>query len=1087
MADPGDRPIDVTAWLTALGLEVYAAAFAENHVDEQVLRELTQDDLRELGVASLGHRRRILSAIAALTQPAAAPPEPVARPEEESRAQQPITAQRRQVTILFSDLVGFTRLTERLDPEVMHELLRAYKDAAARTITQLGGHIVKFLGDGVLATFGYPRAQDDDAVRAVRAGLELVEAIARLRVPDGETLAARVGLATGLVVVGDLAGEAAVERDSLVGEAPNLAARLQSEAAPGEVLMAASTADLVRGRFVYESIGTRALKGFSEPVALLRVLAEGRNESRFAATRRAGRLPMVGRVAETARLLERAARAASGQGQVVVIDGEAGIGKSRLVAEIGRGMEGSGRTRLLFQASPHNAGTPFYPVIKLIEYAADLQLGDSPDQRFAKVAAALRQYGEVSDEQLALIADLLDIETAERALIRGFAPREIRGRTMRALHEVLLSVARRGTLVVIEDLQWADPSTREMIGQFIPKVAALPALVLVTMRPLSAGEAVPAWIGEAHVTRLTLDRLAADEVRSLVRTIVPEGILAPDQLDALVARSDGVPIFAEELAYAMRESGTATVSAGMPRQREVPVVPSTLTESLLARLDRLPHGLETVEVAAVIGREIPVDLLIAVSSREEAAVRAGLEELIAAGILVRHEATSGEAVAFRQSLLRDAAYGLVLLRDRQRLHRLIAASVQERFPEILERRLDFVPRHLEAAGDWTAAIASWRKAGQNAAARSAVAEAVQHFSRALELCLRQPAGADRDETELILRTELSFPLLAMRGWSSTEVAVHVDRAIALSASVEARHRIVPVLIGKWLTGFGSATSETMWTLAHQIVDAARSGGDIERLLTHRVLSSQYLFEGSLRDSLREFQAFKQLYAAPQHEAALGRSGATTHAVTIDMGLATCFALMGRLDEMQGFSTAAVEAARQTGHFNTMCQTLAAAGGFCSALVRDAAGLALHGSELAELAERHDLPFWRPHANLLQGLATALSGDSGSGLGQARQGIDALVAQKAFALSAWVLFYAAACEEAGDAAELGRALAIAQSVIGGGERWFEAEYFRLRGRSRIAAGEAAQAAADFAKALEIARTQGAGLFEQRAAADLRRFC
>jgi hypothetical protein len=406
---------------------------------------------------------------------------------------------------------------------------------------------------------------------------------------------------------------------------------------------------------------------------------------------------------------------------------------------------------------------------------------------------------------------------------------------------------------------------------------------------------------------------------------------------------------------------------------------------------------------------------------------------------------------------------------------------------MLERRLDFVPRHLEAAGDWPGAIVSWRKAGQNAAARSAVAEAVQHFSHALELCLRQPAGTDRDETELVLRTELSFPLLAMRGWSSKEVAEHVDRAIALSASVEARHRIVPVLIGKWLTGFGSTTGEAMWALVHQIVDAARGGGEVERLLTHRVLSSQYLFEGSLRESLREFQAFKDLYVAEQHEMSLARSGATTHAVTIDMGLATCFALMGRLDEMQSLSTAAMEAARQTGHFNTMCQTLAAAGGFCSALVRDAGSLALYAFELAELAERHDLPFWRPHANLLEGLATAMRGESGPGLGLACQGIDALVAQKAFALSAWVLFYAAACEDAGDTAELGRALAIAQSVIGSGERWFEAEFFRLRGRLQIASGDARQACEDFSKALEIARTQGAGLFEQRAASDLRRFC
>lgn len=1086
MTSPAEREWDVAGWLRALGMGAYAQAFKENDIDAQTLGQLTTEDLRELGVVSIGHRRKLLAAIASLTTALAAEASATREPDADGRLQQPASAQRRQVTTLFSDLVGFTVLTGQLDPEVMHELLRAYKDACARTIERHGGYVVKFLGDGVLATFGYPRAQDDDAARAVRASLELVDAISKIGVSGGDPLAARVGLATGLVVVGDLAGESAVERDSLVGEAPNLAARLQAEAAPGQVLMAVSTANLIGGRFVYESVGTRALKGILDPVPLLRVLAEGRSESRFEATRRAGRLPMIGRVAETAQILERAALAGGGLGQVVVLEGEAGIGKSRLVSEIARGQEGSGHARLIFQASPHDSGTPFYPVRKLVEYAADLAPPDSAEQRFEKVAATLRRYAAVSDEQLALVANLLGIETTQRALIAGFVAREIRARTMRALLELLLAVARGGVLIVVEDLQWADPSTCELLGLFIPRLATLPALVLVTQRPAAAGAPPPAWASQAHVARLMLERLAADEVRSLVRTIVPDGALSAGQLETLVARSDGIPIFAEELAYAMREESAPKPALFLHSgQAQAPDIPSTLTESLLARLDRLPHGPETAQTAAVIGREVPIDLLIAVSSQDEQAVRSGVEELVAAGVLVRHEAASGASVVFRQSLVRDSAYSLVLHRDRVRLHRLIVQTASQRFPEMLERRLDFVPHHLEAAGDWPAAAQAWRQAGQDAAARSAVAEACAHFTRALDLCLRQSESRARDEIELTIRTELAFPTLALRGWSSPEAAVHVDRAVALSALVDAKHRIVPVLMGKWLSGFGTADRDVMWALATQIAQAAQGGGEVERLLAHRVLSSQYLFEGKLGDSLREFLAFKDLYDPSRHQAEMARSAATNHAVTIDMGLATCFALMGRLQEMRALSASAMDAARRTGHFNTQCQTLAAAGGFCAALMRDAAPLAACAAELSEIATRHDLPFWRPHADLLSGLALAMQGDSRDGLAQARRGVDALVEQRAFALSAWLSFYAAACEEAGDVAELRRALSMAQTVVDQGERWFEAELLRLRGRLLRAVGNQGAAQDEFAQALQVARAQQAGLFEARIESDIKR--
>ncbi len=1075
MGEPSSDDLDVAAWLAGLGMQDYAAAFAANDVDAETLRHLTADDLRELGVASIGHRRKLLTAIAALVAAVAHPVDLQASREHV------IGVQRRQVTTLFSDLVGFTVLSQRLDPEVMHELLHSYIDVCTRTIARHDGHVIRAIGDGVLATFGYPRARDGDAVRAVRAALELVEAVGRIEMPGGGCLSARAGLATGLVV----AGESPVERDSLVGEAPNLAARLQGEAEPGQVLIAHSTANLIGGQFVCETIGSRVLKGFAEPIPVVRVLSETRSQSRFEATRRATRLPMVGRVAETARLMERAALARSGQGQVVIIEGEAGIGKSRLVAEVTQSEQMSGQQRLLFQTSPHNLGTPFYPVIKFIEYAADLLPADAPDVRFSKVAETLRQFGSLPDDRLALVAEMLGIETPQRALLAGFASRELRPRAMRTLVELAMSIAARGALIVVEDLQWADPSTRELLGMVIPRLATVPALALVTMRPMTAADPRPAWANETHVTRLGLDKLAADEVRTLVGSIIPAGALGADLVEAVVSRSDGVPIFAEELAYAVLDGSPSTPPAApRPDTQSVPTIPSTLTESLLARLDRLTHGLETAQLAAVIGREVPMDLLVAVSSLNEAAVRAAIEELIGAGILVRHETTIGEAVAFRQSLVRDCAYGLVLHRDRQRVHRRVAETAVANFPEMVERWLDFVPRHMEASGDHQAAVAAWRQAGRAAAQQSAVGEAVAHFARALEICRRQPEGRARDDQELTILTELVFPTLALRGWNSPEAANYVDRAIVLSAQVDSKQRIIPVLMAKWLTGISSGSRSALRTLAAQIFEAGHDGSEIDRLLVFRVMSSQYLFEGAQRDALREFNAFKALYDPERHEAQLG-SGATNHAVTIDVGLATCLALMGHFDEMRRVCAAAISAARSGGHFSTMCQTIAAAGGFCAVLQGDAEALDRYATELAEIAQRWDLLFWRPHADLFAGLAAVMQGDTASGLARARQGIEGLIAGRAFVLSAWVMFYATACEEAGESAEARRALAVAQPVIEAGERWFEAEFLRVRGRLHLSDGADDKARADFNEAIRVARAQGATLFETRALADLER--
>jgi class 3 adenylate cyclase len=1120
MADADKNKLAVHDWLLSLGLGHYADAFHANDIDLATLQDLTTEDLIELGVRSVGHRRKILSAAALLASQTGDLVDkpliiPVTQDKLSENTSNPVLsnpvlsnlgssnlAQRRQTTMFFSDLVGFTKLVGRLDAEIMHELLGAYKEVCASVIARNGGHVIQYLGDGVLAAFGYPRAQGDDSARAVKAGLELVQAVARLKTLDGDFLSARVGMATGVVVTGQLSGKNAVEREMLVGEAPNLAARLQAEAEPGQVLMADSTASLIGRQFHYEAIGARLFKGIQEPVPVFHVLSENRTESRFESRLRVATLPMVGRIAEMNQIRACLVRAEQGHGGVVTIVGEAGIGKSRLVAEIMREAAIAGRPRLLFQTSAQNTGSPFFAIIRYIEFAADVMPDEADPVRLAKVAALIREHSDVSGEQLALLANLLGIQAGERQLLRSFSPREIRQRTIATLVRLMRDIAMKGALIVIEDLQWIDLSTREFLEAFIPCLDSLPSLVIVTMRNSGTHDLKGTT---DQFPDCVLDRIEARDVRDLVASIIPESQLNPVVMDAIVARSDGVPIYAEELAYAVRESGSRLQSMGeTERLNEVPAtltevpatltevpatlteVPATLTEALLARLDVLLHGQETLQYAAAVGNEIPLSFLIAVSTLSPDLVMTGVNELVGARILSRHQTSAGDTIVFRQALVRDCAYGLILRRDKQRIHSRIADVVIRQFPEWATTKLDFIPLQRELAGQDNEAIEAWRFAAKAANSSAAVGEAVAHFSRALDLCLKLPPGRLRDELELTIRTEIAFPMMALRSYLAPELPFNTDRAMELAVLVCAKHRIVPVLAAKWTLCVLQQTVKDARHIATKIVEAARDGGDIETLLLSRVLSTQAMFEGHHGDAIGHFKVFKKLYKPELHEQLLIQQGATNHAITVDMGLATSMALLGRMDEARRYSHIAISAARDNHHLNTICQTLVAAGGFCAALDRNADDLETYADELSKITVKYDLPMWRYHADLFKGLAGAFRGDFKTGMIQARHGINAIIAVKSIARTAWLSFYAQAAEEAGDLGELERTLGLSKELIEGGECWFQPEYYRLAGLlQHHRGGRISDVRHSLGLARGLAARQGAVLFERRAVDDLDR--
>jgi class 3 adenylate cyclase len=592
--------MDIVAWLKELDLAQYTAAFRDNAIEAEVLPDLTDADLEKLGVL-LGHRKRLLRAIATLHQ-AGVSPSPT-EPPGEPLAAAPATAERRQLTVMFCDLVGSTALSARLDPEDLRAVIGAYHRCAAAVIERAGGFVAKYMGDGVLAYFGYPRADEHDAERAVRAGLALVEAVAGLDTTAEMRLQVRVGIATGLVVVGDLIGQGAAQEQAVVGETPNLAARLQALAAPGTVVIGPSTRRLTGGLFDYEDLGPVEIRGLAAPVVASRVLRESGAESRFEALR-ATATPLVGRDEELAMLQRRWQRAKSGEGCVVLLSGEPGIGKSRLAQTLIERLAGEPHIRLRTFCSPHHQESALYPTITQLERAAGFRREDTAAQRLDKLEAVLVQATNDLGEAVPLLAALLSIPTDGRYPRLDLTPQKQKERTLRALVTQIEGLAARQPLLMLfEDAQWSDPTSLELYDLIVDRVPALRVLLIVTFRP----EFTPPWTGQPHVTSCGLNRLAPRQRAEIIASITGGKALPAEIAAQIIDRTDGVPLFVEELTKAVIESGmlteagdryTAAKTTGSGPGTMPLAIPASLQASLSARLDRLAPVREVAQIGA---------------------------------------------------------------------------------------------------------------------------------------------------------------------------------------------------------------------------------------------------------------------------------------------------------------------------------------------------------------------------------------------------------------------------------------------------------------------------------------------------------
>ena len=1072
--------MDVAAWLQSLGLEHYVSAFRDNDVDAEVLPELTADDLIGLGVTSIGHRRKLLAAIAALSAEA---PTPTATPAPRD-AQAPADAERRQLTVMFCDLVGSTALSARLDPEDLREVIGAYHRAVAEIVAGFDGFVAKYMGDGVLVYFGYPRAHEDDAERAVRAGLGVIDAVARL-VVKSLTLQARVGIATGLVVVGDLIGAGSAQEQSVVGETPNLAARLQALAEPDAVVIAAGTRRLVGDLFDYRDLGTVEVKGLAGPVPAWQVLRPSSVESRFEALRGSAMTRLVGREEEIDLLLRRWACAKAGDGHVVLISGEAGLGKSRIAAALAECLHAEPHLRLRYFCSPYHQNSALFPFIDQLGRAAGFARDDPPAARLEKLEALLALVAP-PDQDVALLADLMSLPASERHPLSNLSPRRKKERTLEALLRQLEGLVRRQPVVtVFEDAHWSDPTSRELLDLTVERVRNLPVLLIVTFRP----EFQPPWIGQPQVTMLALDRLNRHDRTALVEQVAGGKPLPAEIVAQIVDRTDGVPLFVEELTKSVLESGLLREEADRyVLERALPpfAVPVSLHDSLMARLDRLASVRLVAQIGAAIGREFSYALLRAVSRLPEDELQAALGRLVAAELVFQRGRPPDAVYIFKHALVQDAAHGTLLRSSRQQLHARIAEALEGQFPELMDAQPELFAQHYAEAGLVAKSVACWGKAGHRSVTRSAMAEAAAQLQKGLDQLALLSDTPERQRQELEFRTALGAVSIAVKGYAAPETGDAYARARELWEKLGSPTEFLQIPFGQSRYYAYRGELDLAQRLDEDLLGLSRQRDDAVGLVLGHYSSGRNLMPaGEFVRSRSHLEAALALYDPNSHRSLVHQAGVDLQVSSQAILGITLFCL-GFPGQALTQSNTAIAGARRLAH----PPSLGAAwhmGFVLLSLIGDDAVLGEWAGQLLAFATEQSFPQWRAVGTMYRGWAKVKNGDAADGISLLRTGSAAYRATGAeLWMPRYIALLAEACEIAGHAEE---ALTLfddaLQTVEQTGERWLAAELNRHKGQLLRRQGHAKAAEKLYREALRIAEQQEAKLWELRAAVSLAR--
>jgi len=1056
----------IADWLTGLGLAKHVELFHANDIDLDVLPSLSEEEFKELGL-SLGDRKRLMKGIAQLAATAQAAAE--AKPSlEEAPA-----AERRQLTIVFVDLVDSTALSRALDPEDLRDAIQGYHHAVAAAIREAGGFVAKFMGDGVLAYFGYPHATEDAAERAVRAGLHVLAAVRALPAANGHRLAARAGIATGPVVVGDVIGENIAREVNVVGETPNLAARLQAVGPVDSIVIAGSTRQLIGDLFILEVLEPQRLKGFAEPVLAFRVRHERSGFSRFEATRSLSQAtPFVGRALEVGLLLDRWRQAEAGDGQLVLLSGEQGIGKSRITDALWRSVAEGDNHRIRFQCTPQHSNSPLYPAITYLTATKKLNATDDNEARREAVRQAMPG---LSGDQQTVIAGLLGVPLPTGSELRNVTPARKRSLLLDGLADHLMALSRAKPLLwVIEDAHWIDPTTEELISRVVDRIPSHRLLAVVTHRPDYAAP----WTGSVAATQLPLNRLSRGNATALLEGLAGRLTIPPEAVDYVMTRADGVPLFMEELFQALRESGAlreAGTAYELARPLDATAIPATLQDSLMARLDRLAPAKAVAQFGAAIGREFEHSLLQTISGMRPDALAEGLGQLLSAGLILSRGVPPDATYIFKHALIQDAAYASLLRRPRQEVHGRIAAALigraRDKAPELIAHHLESAARPDEA-GAWL------ETAGDHAAAASAGCEAIDFWRRAL-MSLTQEAPPDRQRIRIRLMQKLSSALTHVEGYRSA-AAFELGEA-ALAAALE---------LGDTELYIRVCTAKASTLLSRQ--DFARVKGELDQVppdALARVDTTARMdflgIRGVVHVHLGEFiPGIAGLgtildIAGDDVEPDTSFGGGDVRAIAPSY-LCRAQYCVGALDTALQRAEEALSKARQIGHPYSIAWTMTTLGWIQSAWGRFEAAMELFNEAMA-ISERYGYVGRLGEALALRATALAGRGAFDEATDSLEKGMDYWQSGSGDFSLDWMRL-----EPANILIENGRIDLARPFVVQAGdffsaspERGYYAEFLRMDGLLRLADGDAAAARRRFSEAIVCATEQSAGLFRLRA--------
>lgn len=1069
----------VAEWLASIGLGEYADRFRENAIDLSVVRDLTEQDLKDLGVL-LGHRRKMLRAIVELQGEVPRTLQMRAKPASADHAG------RRQLTVMFCDLVGSSALSARLDLEDLRAVMGTYHRCIAEVVARNEGVIARYMGDGVLAYFGYPQAHEDDAEQATRAGLALVDAVASLRTDPATELQVRVGIATGMVVVGDLTGEGSAQEQTVIGETPNLAARLQTFANPGTVLISESTHRLTDGHFEFRNLGPVALKGWAEPLPAWQVLGTTEVESRFEAQHKTRLAPPIGRDEEIEMLLRRWQHARRGEGCAVMLIGEPGIGKSHIALALEERLQGGPHITVRQFCSAHHTNSALYPFTRQLERAARFERGDPPAEKLAKLEALLVRAD--ADRVLLPLANLLSLPTSERYRIPELSPQKRKEMTLAAfLTQLNLLAARQPVFVIVEDVHWADPTSLELLTMTLEQLPRLRVLLLITARP----EFTPPWPGHAHVTTISLTRLNRGNGAALIERVTAGKTLPEEVMDQILARTDGVPLFVEELTKTVLETGLLHEQGDhyvLNRPLPPMAIPTSLHASLMARLDRLAPVREVAQIGAVVGREFSYELLSTVAGLPKERLEEALAQLVRSELIFCRGEIPQAVYTFKHALVRDAAYSGLLKSRRAALHATIADAFEQRFPEIVETQPETLAHHLKEAGLFQRAEAYWLRAGKKAAMRSANLEAIAHLQRGIEASGHLPDSERKDRLELDFQFALGPCLIATQGPASNKAMATFVRARGLCERLGDPPEQLQVMF--WLTTASVMRGEL--PVAEETIAAllqlAEARDDRPTLLNAmRGQGMIRLFMGRLTGAHEAIERAYDAFEASSEGDRLAARVAGQDAGVADLALMSwALWLLGHADTALTRVNFAIQRADAISHPHSQayacyyaCILHALRGEFLTAQG--------HAARCIALSEEHGFRQWRL-ARAIRGICAASLEPSPSALGEIRAALDEY--RSAGYQLAITALYVLLCPPLLIGHDYETALELIEHGLAttsrNGERILEAELYRLKARVLVARGGPgveAEAQALLDRALSTARSQRARTLELRAAMDL----